>query len=219
MKIPLVAAAVFLAGCAVYPDQIDVADDVNLVSYEQILNGESAGTGSMARWGGEIVAVENKADYSEIEILHYQNNHYGKPRATAQSAGRFKVRVRDFIDPLVFSKGRLVTFIGEIGEPAEGVIGEQTYVYPVLLADGYHMWKKTQDYDIAAFHFSPFSPFWAFGPRFGYHRGWRFYDQGGTVRVKVKDSVSGQSNRAGRSSPSTRSPQDGGATSGPKKKP
>lgn len=189
-KVSIFAFALFLGGCAVYPDPIDIGEEVDLVSYETIVNGDQAGVGLKARWGGEIVAVTNKKDYSEIEILHYPNNHYGKPRRSTESTGRFKVRVRDFIDPLVFEKGRLVTFIGELGEPAEGVIGEQTYVYPVLIADGYHMWKKTVDYEVTAFSFSPFSPYWAFGPRYGYHRGWGFQHHSGTVRVKVKDGAS-----------------------------
>jgi outer membrane lipoprotein len=224
IKTSFVAAVVFLSGCAVYPDQINVDDEANLVSYQDIVNGNVTGVGSKARWGGEVVAVENKADYSEIEILFFNNNHYGKPRSTAESAGRFKVRVRDFIDPLVFSQGRLVTFVGELGEPTEGLIGEQRYVYPVLLADGYHMWKQTKDYEISSFHFSPFSPFWAVSPGFRYHRGWRFYEHGGTVRVKVKDGVSGRTNNGqgerNRSSGSAneRSPRDGGSTKGSQKK-
>ncbi|MDT0581922.1 MULTISPECIES: Slp family lipoprotein [Alteromonadaceae] len=190
-KVSIAALALTLGGCAIYPDPIDIGEEVELVSYETIVNGDQAGVGLKARWGGEIVAVVNKKDYSEIEILHYPNNHYGKPRLSSESAGRFKVRVRDFIDPLVFEKGRLVTFIGELGEPAEGLIGEQAYVYPVLIADGYHMWKKTVDYEVTAFSFSPFSPYWAFGPRYGYHRGWGFHHHSGTVRVKVKDGASG----------------------------
>jgi hypothetical protein len=53
------------------------------------------------------------------------------------------------------------------------------------------MWKKTVDYEVTAFSFSPFSPYWAFGPRYGYHRGWGFHHHSGTVRVKVKDGASG----------------------------
>jgi len=44
------------------------------------------------------------------------------------------VQVAGFIDPLVFEKGRLITFLGELGEPLEGIIGEQTYVLPSFVS-------------------------------------------------------------------------------------
>jgi len=41
-----------------------------LISFENIINGSETGQGAKARVGaGEIVNVENKEEYSEIEIL------------------------------------------------------------------------------------------------------------------------------------------------------
>jgi outer membrane lipoprotein len=201
LKISALALTLIVSGCVVVPEPIKVVDDENLVSFESIINGDSTGLGANARWGGEIVAVENKKEYSELEILQFPSNHYGKPRTSLDSAGRFKVRVAEFIDPLVFEKGRLITFVGELGEPAEGIIGEQTYVYPVLLASGYYMWKDTEEYQVSGFHYSALSPYWGMGIRSHYFRPYGFFHSRATIRVQTKTSKSSNS----RSSVSKRS--------------
>ncbi len=191
LKTSVVVLTILIGGCAIVPEQIKVADDENLVSFESIINGSETGQGTKARWGGEIVNVENKKEYSEIEILQYPNNHYGKPRSNLDSEGRFKVQVVGFIDPLVFKAGRLITFIGELGEPTEGIIGEQTYVYPVLLASGYYMWKETEDYRVSGMFYSDLSPYWGFGLRRDYWRLYGFYHSRATIRVQTNSSKSG----------------------------
>lgn len=190
IKTSVLALAIFAAGCANVPEPLEVAENTSLATFDSVINGDITAQGATARWGGEIVTVENKKDYSEIEILHYPSNHYGKPRSTLNSEGRFKVRVAGFIDPLVFEKGRLITFLGEIGEPAEGIIGEQTYVYPVLLANGYYMWKETEEYEVSGFHYSPLSPYWGLGLRGGYWGSYGFHYNRATIRVRTKNSSS-----------------------------
>ena len=190
-KTSVAALAILVGGCAIVPEQIEVSDNEDLVSFESIINGSETGQGTKARWGGEIVKVENKKEYSEIEILQYPNNHYGKPRSNLDSAGRFKVRVAGFLDPLVFEAGRLITFKGELGEPTEGIIGEQTYVYPVLLASGYYMWKETEDYRVSGIFYSDLSPYWGFGLRRDYWRPYGFYHGRATIRVQTNSSKSG----------------------------
>ena len=192
LKTSALLVAFFVAGCTIVPETIKVADTDNLVSFESIISGDETGQGAEARWGGEIVSVHNKKEYSELEILHFPSNHYGKPRTALDSAGRFKVRVSEFIDPLVFVKGRIITFRGELGEPAEGLIGEQVYVYPVLLANGYYMWKDTEEYEVSGFYYANMSPYWGLGLRSHFYRPYGFYHSRATVRVDTKRSKSGK---------------------------
>ncbi|WP_412972856.1 Slp family lipoprotein [Glaciecola sp. MF2-115] len=189
-KSSVVAVALLISGCVIVPEPIKVSDTDDLLSFESVINGDSSAQGAEVRWGGEIVSVENKKEYSEFEILHYPNNHYGKPRANMDSAGRFKVRVTGFIDPLVFETGRLITFLGELGEPTEGIIGEQTYIYPVVLANGYYMWKDTEEYQVSGFYYSELSPFWGMGIRHHYYRPYGFFHNRTTIRVDRKKSKS-----------------------------
>ena len=65
----LIPITLLVGGCSITPENIDVAESDNLVSYEQ---GKNNGIeGKKARWGGKIVSVENKKDVSEIEVVFF----------------------------------------------------------------------------------------------------------------------------------------------------
>lgn len=192
-KLVVIGVFVFVAGgCAIVPETITISDDAVLSEFSTVKGQASVQQGSVARWGGEIIAIENLKDYSEIELLYYPANHYGKPISTKTSEGRFKARVNGFIDPLVFEKGRLITLVGEVVDPSQGMIGEQAYLYPTLAAEGFHMWKRTKDVEVEHFHFAPFGHSWGspffFNPRWRHH-GFRNYNT--RHRVKLKDAKSG----------------------------
>jgi outer membrane lipoprotein len=170
-----VATLIVVSGCAIVPGQIDVAKNTVLVPFEEI-SASIAATGSSeapgpnadnkARWGGKIVSVLNKKDMSEIEVVFFPENRFGKPKTGLPSTGRFKAFVEGFVDPLVFEQGRLITVVGEVSNSHSGIIGEQDYTYPTLNAKGYYMWKETTDVnvEIDSFAFSPF------GFNSGFHR-------------------------------------------------
>jgi len=64
------------------------------------------------------------------------------------------------LDPLIYTKGKSITVVGTIATPERGKIGEQNYLYPVLQAQGIHLWKKIQKIDVqinsAPFWYDPF---------------------------------------------------------------
>jgi len=194
----LVISAV--TGCAIVPNEIDVAKNTNLVPFEKVSNNtvsvgpntaapmSASSKGKKARWGGKIVSVENKKDVSEIEVVFFPENSYGKPRTSMASAGRFKAVVDGFVDPLVFEQGRLITVVGEVGDGQSGIIGEQDYTYPTLNAMGYYMWKESSDVrvELDTFGFS------SFGFRSGFHNSffnpwydpWYHRHQRGRIRIE-----------------------------------
>ena len=155
----ILLSALFMVSCKNVPSQIEVAPTQVLTTFESVSadKSSSVGIGSKARWGGKIVAVENKKDVSEIEVVYFPENSSGKPRIGQPSIGRFKAIVDGFVDPVVFEPGRLITVVGEIGEVQSGLIGEQEYQYPSLNAMGYYMWKETQDVQVDGYRFSPFA--------------------------------------------------------------
>ena len=61
------ASAVFISGCATYPDAVKVADGTPLVSYQAATQGKVQ-TG-MARWSGVIAKVENNANNTRLEVV------------------------------------------------------------------------------------------------------------------------------------------------------
>lgn len=133
-----------LAGCSTVPDSVQVPESVNLVSYQQVAGSPDTNKDRIARWGGVVAHIENHTDSTLLEVVHFPLRSYGRPILHDESIGRFRVYVDGFLDPMVFEKGRMMTFAGQVIGTEEGVVGEHQYVFPTLHADGYHLWK---DYD------------------------------------------------------------------------
>lgn len=211
--IVFVSSVMVLAACSSTPETISTTDNIKLTSYETVAESKVAPTGDKARWGGKIVAVENKKDTSEIEIVFFPENSVGRPRTSEASLGRFKAVVNGFVDPLVFESGRLITVLGEVSEPITGIIGEQEYVYPTLNALGYHMWKDVSETDVDVIAYNSFG----FHHRFGRLYYSRWYDPfwHGTTKARVRVTkknghdqgakTKSKSNRNNRNSGSTKS--------------
>lgn len=174
----LVLLTVFLfTGCSIVPDSIEVPEGTQLVSYSKAVTSGANAQGQKARWGGLIVGVENKPDKTFIELAHFPLNHYGKPGTSGETSGRFKVQIDGFVDPIVFEEGRSATFLGTITAPTMGMVGEQPYIYPTIIADDYHMWRDRDVYHMDTFGFNSFtgwySPFWGGVGPFYHPFGWR----------------------------------------------
>ncbi|WP_394223219.1 Slp family lipoprotein [Alteromonas gracilis] len=179
----LVLFTVFLfAGCSIVPDSIEVPDGTQLVSYSNAVTSSASAEGQKARWGGLIVGVENKPNKTLIELAHFPLNHYGKPSTSGETIGRFKVQIDGFVDPIVFEEGRSATFLGSVTAPTAGMVGEQPYIYPTIIADDYHMWRDRDVYHMDTFAFNNFSgwysPFWGGVGPFYHPWGWRNWGWG-----------------------------------------
>ena len=199
----LLLGIVVFSGCAIVPESIDVPEGTQLVTYSKAVTAGANAQGQQARWGGIIVGVENKPNKTFIEVAQFPLNHYGKPSTRGETAGRFKVQVDGFVDPIVFEEGREATFLGTLTTPVSGLVGEQPYIYPTIIADDYHLWRKRDVYDVDPwfynYHMGWYSPYYGFGtfyspfynpwmrpwgyPGFGRTRVIRYYEQPGKVTL------------------------------------
>jgi outer membrane lipoprotein len=206
-----------LSACSLVPKSIQVDKDKNLVNYSEVKPDEDAKKGEWVRWGGVIAEVTNNADSTTIEMVQLPLRNYGRPIETRQSGGRFRVNVDGFIDPLVFSEGRSVTFAGQIDGVEEGAIGEYIYKFPVVNSEGYELWEEARPVDIAGFNAYPYGiyPYGFVGSRnfighgfgrrgfgrgfrhrgFG-HRGHGF--RGGRGSVRTRSTATRSTSTAGR---------------------
>jgi outer membrane lipoprotein len=192
-----------LSACTIVPEQIDVAQETKLIPFdlvnasaisvgpslddEQQSQASSSLVGGKARWGGKIVSVVNKKDVSEVEVVFFPENRFGKPLTSMASSGRFKAIVEGFVDPLVFEQSRLITVVGMVSDSQKGIIGEQEYLYPTLNAKGYYLWKESTDVrvEIDSFAFSPFGYRSSFNHSFfnPWYDPWLLNRQRGRVKV------------------------------------
>ncbi len=92
------------------------------------------------RWGGVILSIENKPDTSWITILASPLNDLGKPQNSDKSHGRFIAIVDQFLEPLLYSKDRKITIIGNILRTETVNIGEFPYEHPVVQVKQLYLW-------------------------------------------------------------------------------
>lgn len=99
--------------------------------------------GTHIRWGGTITTVENRASESWIEIVTRHLEYDGRPKESGTSEGRFLARIDGFVDPVVYAKGRLLTVAGVLEKPVTRLIGDFSYVFPVVHAESYFLWEPS----------------------------------------------------------------------------
>ena len=192
---------IMLSGCAVVPESIQVADDNQLIDYPQVSANPDGNIDKTARWGGVIANVQNLPDATMLEMVYYPLRAYGRPNTNEESVGRFRVYVDGFLDPMVYEKGRSITFTGQVLGSEEGSVGEHVYRFPSLKAQGYYLWRNVHRVEVTGVHFWPYYPFYNFH-HYPYHR--RVIVSGGYPHKGVNRS----SSTASRSSVS-RSRSDG----------
>jgi outer membrane lipoprotein len=163
-KIIVLLAVLCMVGCSTVPDSIQVTEENQLVDYPQVAANPEQNKDKLARWGGVIAEIENQPDMTMLELVFYPLRSYGRPVVSDESIGRFRVYVDGFLDPMVFAKGRSVTFTGKVLGIEDGLVGEQKYVFPALHSQGYHLWKDVQSVDISAVYIWPYSHWYGWRP-------------------------------------------------------
>ncbi len=92
-------------------------------------------------WGGVIVGLQNRPDYTRIEVVSYPLRRQ-EPLTERMTNGRFLLEVPGFLDPLDHRSGRRITARGPVVRTEAGRIGEVDYVFPVMDAREYHLWPE-----------------------------------------------------------------------------
>lgn len=147
-KLMLVAlGAALVAGCATtVPERIARPPSADLGVTEAQID-IAAHLGEAVRWGGTIIAVDNDADESRLEIIARPLRRDGRPQEVDTSAGRFMAVVDGFLDPAIFIEGRDITVYGLLEGERVGRIGERDYAYPLVRAVEYQLWRTTMARD------------------------------------------------------------------------
>ncbi len=142
--IVILLMALGVQACSQVPDELAVAEGTNLIPFSEALTDEGQTIGQPARWGGVIAEVRNTDNGTEIEVVNFPLRGYGRPAGGDSSDGRFRAKLNSFVDPVVYAKGKSVTFTGIIGTAEEGKIDEFTYLFPVLEVTGKYLWKDIE---------------------------------------------------------------------------
>jgi len=102
----------------------------------------------MVRWGGVIVATDNRGDSTWLTIVAFPLDKKGQPIVSDQPSGRFIAMIDRFLEPLVYSKDRQLTVKGDFMGSTEKLVGEYPYQYLKVKVENYHLWPKKIEYNV-----------------------------------------------------------------------
>ncbi|QBQ54016.1 Slp family lipoprotein [Nitrosococcus wardiae] len=138
---PIFILGMLVSACAQMPKAIQEELPVN-PSIETVRANIDDFQGQRVRWGGVIQEIKNLEARTIIEIVGKPLNNEGRPRAIDESPGRFLAVFREFIDPAIYTSGRLITVLGEVTGAETGEIGAFNYRYPVVHVDRDYLWPR-----------------------------------------------------------------------------
>ncbi len=139
----VVAAALFVAGCAAAPFPEALTRSVNRsLSLAEIRANPQAHAGAQVILGGEILATTPKPGETEIEVLSRALDNGDAPEQSDRSSGRFLVRTPGFLDPAIYARGRRITVLGTVAGIKDRPVGELPYAYPVIAAERIKLWPR-----------------------------------------------------------------------------
>ncbi|NLO79192.1 MAG: Slp/YeaY family lipoprotein [Xanthomonadaceae bacterium] len=155
------ALAIGLAGCASkLPQPIREAPEPDLALRVAVQDPERY-FGRQVRWGGSIAGVDNRAEETCLEVVGRELQSSGKPVAGNGSPGRFLACTGEFLDPVVYAEGRLVTVAGTLEAVETRLVGKYPYRYPVVQVSALHLWAPEPErviYEPDPFWYDPFWP-------------------------------------------------------------
>lgn len=158
-----VITGIFLAGCSSTIPALIKQVPKGDIQIDEVQKQPNEFSGSVVRWGGTILGVENLSKQTHIEVLGRKLGKSGKPESSGRSQGRFKIALRGFIEPEEFPKDRLITVYGKLKEVVDGQVGSYNYNYPVVEPKSYYLWAKERKYryydDYDPFYY-PWYPYW-----------------------------------------------------------
>jgi outer membrane lipoprotein len=91
------------------------------------------------------LSTRNLTEGTLFEVLQKALDTTDKPLDTDRTEGRFMALCEGYLDPAVYSKGRQVTLAGRVLGTRIDMVGEITYVYPLLACLEVYLWPPMPD--------------------------------------------------------------------------
>lgn len=138
-----IVATLLLSGCVTVPEAIKGTSATPQQDLVRVMNAPELYVGQEARFGGQVVNIDNRTGKTRLEIATVSLDEGARPQPGEPSKGRIYADVNGFLDPVDF-RGQLVTVVGPVMGTVEGKVGETPYKFLVVQANGYKRWRVTQ---------------------------------------------------------------------------
>lgn len=93
-------------------------------------------------WGGKIIAVDNLAQTTDVQIVAYPLDRNQRPDTRAPSIGRFVLAVPGYAEAMDYPPGRWLSVRGRVVGSEVRRIQERDVVHPRIAADDVHRWPR-----------------------------------------------------------------------------
>ena len=93
-------------------------------------------------WGGKILAVDNLAETTDVQIVAYPINRNQRPDTHAASIGRFVLAIAGYAEVADYPPGRWLTVLGRVVGSEVHRIQERDVVYARIAPDDVHLWPR-----------------------------------------------------------------------------
>jgi len=93
-------------------------------------------------WGGKIIAVDNLADTTAVQVVAYPLDRAQRPDTRALSQGRFVLVLPGYAGALDYPPGRWLSVRGHVVGSEIHRIDEQDVVHPLVRSDEVHVWPR-----------------------------------------------------------------------------
>ncbi|WP_395344081.1 Slp family lipoprotein [Ningiella sp. W23] len=137
----LVIVGTLTFGCAGIPANIAVNNEESLLDFKDLMQTpvETLELGAEVRWAGLVVAVEQRDEFAELEVMYLEQNANAAPKQGTEFKGRFKayMSVEDAKD---IRKLNYVTVVGKLGAAKSGLVNNKLYTYPTMQVDEHFVW-------------------------------------------------------------------------------
>lgn len=87
-------------------------------------------------------------DRTRVELVNLPIDSAGRPNIHQEPQGRFVAYVPGFLDPITYGEGRLLTLYGTTAPSEQGKVGDYEHTYPVMNAQGYHLWRVEERVEV-----------------------------------------------------------------------
>lgn len=155
-KFSVLLSFLLLTSCAHVLSEEYVKGAVKEIGFHQILDNINTYINNTFILGGTIIETKNTKDGSEIEVIQNPIDKYGGIVDKDYSEGRFILMTSRHLDPLIYKRGRSITFAGKLTGIRKELIGEREYNYPTFEAKEIYIWKKEKFYPYYPGAFDPF---------------------------------------------------------------
>lgn len=151
-KIVIIGCIVALiSACAPVISQTTMSTVDKSISFAALQKDPDLMKGKIVLLGGQIIATTPKADETWIEVLEKPLDYQQRPSDADQSAGRFIVSIKGFLDPTIYANGRKLTVAGQVEGKTTRSLNEINYTYLMITAREHYLWKPDDAYNTPRF--------------------------------------------------------------------